>query len=499
MNEQVNILLVDDQTAKLLSYEVILSELGENLMKAHSGREALEHLLKVDVAVVLMDVSMPELDGFELAEIIRQHPRYQRTAIIFVSAVHLTDLDRLRGYQHGAVDYVSVPVVPEILRAKVSVFADLYRKTRQLEQLNRELEQRVAERTAELEASTARLRESETRYRELIYTLPVAIYMCDTQGHITLCNEAAVALWGQAPEIGKELWCGSWRTYNLDGSLLPPEECPMAVAIREDRSVRGQEIIVERPDGSRSYVLPYPDPIHDAAGAVVGGVNMVVDLTERKRIEEDLQLLAQMRERNRLAHELHDNVAQALGYLNLKIGQTHDLLTGNRLTEVGTNLHELKQIVNETYADTRAEIFNLRAAPAQNVRFLETLRQYLDKYQRFYRLDIDLVFEADETHFDFPSEVSIALIRTIQEALMNVRKHAQVDRALIRLVQGAEGWQINIEDAGRGFELNGATSKEFTTYGLKIMQERIEGIGGRLEIVSAPNQGTRINLFYPRG
>jgi len=135
----VNILMVDDQPAKLLSYEVMLEELGENLLKATSGREALEILLKTDIAVVLMDVSMPELDGFELAEMIREHPRFQKTAIIFISAVHLTDLDRLKGYQRGAVDYIAVPVIPDLLRAKVSVFAELHRKARQLELLNIEL------------------------------------------------------------------------------------------------------------------------------------------------------------------------------------------------------------------------------------------------------------------------------------------------------------------------------------------------------------------------
>jgi CheY-like chemotaxis protein len=109
MSEKVNILMVDDQPAKLLSYEAILSELGENLIKATSGREALECLLKNDVAVVLMDVSMPEMNGFELAEMIREHPRFRRTAIIFISAIHLTDLDRLKGYERGAVDYISVP------------------------------------------------------------------------------------------------------------------------------------------------------------------------------------------------------------------------------------------------------------------------------------------------------------------------------------------------------------------------------------------------------
>src|SRR5712672_2608992 len=162
-HEKVNILLVDDQPAKLLAYEVILRELGENLIKASSGREALECLLRNEVAVVLVDVCMPELDGFQLAAMIREHPRFQKTALIFISAVHLTDVDRLRGYEMGAVDYVPVPVVPEVLRAKVRVFAELFRKTRQLEQLNAELERRVAERTAELEASNARLLESEQR------------------------------------------------------------------------------------------------------------------------------------------------------------------------------------------------------------------------------------------------------------------------------------------------------------------------------------------------
>ncbi|HUD62687.1 MAG TPA: response regulator [Acetobacteraceae bacterium] len=155
--ETVNILLVDDQPAKLMSYEVILSELGENLIKANSANEALQHLLKKDIAVILIDVVMPDLDGFELAAMIREHPRFQRTALIFVSAVQIGELDLLRGYEAGAVDYVPVPVVPELLRAKVRVFADLYRKTRQLEQLNRELERRVAERTAELAQTNAEL------------------------------------------------------------------------------------------------------------------------------------------------------------------------------------------------------------------------------------------------------------------------------------------------------------------------------------------------------
>ena len=109
----VNILMVDDQPAKLLSYEAILRDLNENLIKVTSGREALDQLLKTEIALVLLDVSMPDINGFELADLIRQHPRYQSTAIIFISGVHLTDMDRIHAYQRGAVDYISVPVVPD--------------------------------------------------------------------------------------------------------------------------------------------------------------------------------------------------------------------------------------------------------------------------------------------------------------------------------------------------------------------------------------------------
>lgn len=153
-DERVNILLVDDQPAKLLSYEVILGELNETLLKASSATEALQILLKNDIAVLLVDVCMPDLDGFQFASMVRGHPRFEKTAIIFISAIHLSEVESLKGYELGAVDYVPVPVVPELLRAKVRVFVDLYRKTAQLERLNRELEDRVKQRTKELEDAT---------------------------------------------------------------------------------------------------------------------------------------------------------------------------------------------------------------------------------------------------------------------------------------------------------------------------------------------------------
>jgi CheY-like chemotaxis protein len=197
----VNILMVDDQPEKLLSYETILAGLGESLIRADSGKAALEQLLRKDIAVLLVDVFMPELDGFELASMVRSHPRFQRTAIILVSSVMVEDTHRLKGYDSGAMDYVSVPIIPEILRAKVAVFADLYRKTEALEHLNRELERRVAERTAQIELAADLLRASEQRFRLLVENVQdYSIVMLDPEGRVTNWNTGTERLIGYREE-----------------------------------------------------------------------------------------------------------------------------------------------------------------------------------------------------------------------------------------------------------------------------------------------------------
>jgi signal transduction histidine kinase len=156
---KVNILLVDDQPARLLTYETILEELNQNLVSVSSGLEALDKLMRSEYAVVLLDVSMPDMDGFEAARLIHEHPRFQRTPIIFVTGVHMSELDRLKGYKLGAVDYVSVPVVPEILRSKVAVLVELYCKRRELVELNRHL----ADTNEQLAKANAALQAEKTR------------------------------------------------------------------------------------------------------------------------------------------------------------------------------------------------------------------------------------------------------------------------------------------------------------------------------------------------
>src|SRR6266550_27872 len=280
-HEKVNILLVDDQPAKLLAYEVILKELGETLVVATSGREALEYLLKNEVAVILVDVCMPELDGFELAGMIREHPRFQKTAMIFISAIQVSDIDRLRGYEMGAVDYVPVPVVPEVLRAKIKVFAELYRKTRQLERFNAGLEDRVRARTAELEQSNARLLESEKRRSLAIAAGKMGSWDWDWVNGDWMWDE------GQYQILGIDPASFELTPANIQ-ALFHPDDVQMlheawAGFARGAKSYEA-EFRIRRPNGEMRWCAG------TAAASTDKGVT--VDITERKQAEERQNLLA---------------------------------------------------------------------------------------------------------------------------------------------------------------------------------------------------------------
>jgi two-component sensor histidine kinase/two-component SAPR family response regulator len=357
--DKVNILLVDDQPAKLLSYEVILDELGENLIKANSPHEALGLLLKTDVAVVLIDVVMPQIDGFQLAAMIREHPRFQKLAIIFVSGVQIADSDHLRGYEIGAVDYVTVPVVPEVLRAKVKVFIELYRKTRQLETLNAELEQRVAARTAELEAQTERLRQSEERRSIALSAGDMGSWEVDlTTGHIEW-DEGPYRIFDVDPKTFQP------TTERIEALIHPDDrEKNSATAIVATGASRFQvEFRIVRPSGEVRWCYGAGIISRDAEGKPVRMNGVTVDVTDRKRAEERQLLLAREvdhRAKNMLAVVLSvlrltkakttaDFISTVEGRIHA-LAATHNLLSSTRWQ--GANL---RQIVDEEMAPYRAD------------------------------------------------------------------------------------------------------------------------------------------------
>lgn len=471
--DKVNILLVDDQPAKLLSYEVVLRDLGENLIKASSATEALGHLLKNDIAVVLVDVCMPDLDGFELAAMIRDHPRFQRTAIIFISAVLLADTDYLRGYEMGAVDYVPVPVVPELLRAKVKVFAELYRKTRQLETLNTQLETRVRERTAELEAVAERLKESERRRNLALVAGQMGSWDWDLVKGDWMWDEGQYRIFGVDPARFKV-------SLETVAPLVAPEDFARLQQMLADFSGgTGQSFQMEfrifRPDGETRWCFGTATPALDQQGRLVRVSGVTVDITDRKLAEERQLLLAREvdhRARNALA------VVQAIVRLTREVSQQAYVLAVEGRIHALAKAHTLLSEARWKGADV-ARLVAEELAPYRN-----------SEVQRV-RIEGPSVFLAPEK----AQNLALAL----HELATNSAKYGALSVATGRL---AVAWE---NKAGmltlRWQESAGPLVKPPTTqgFGTKIMNASIRHqIGGDVEHDWRPS-GLHCTLRIPSG
>jgi PAS domain S-box-containing protein len=338
--DKVNILLIDDQPSNLLTHEAILGDLGEKLAKAFSAQEALQFLAENETAVVLIAVRPPEHDGFRLAATIRGYPQFNKTAIIFVTETDPSDTDRRRGYEMTPADYVAAPVLPDVLRAKVKVFADLFRKTRELEHLNVKLELHVAKHMAELEASNARLLQSE-------------------QGRSLALAAGQMGSWDW--DVGTDEWAwdeGQYRIFGLDPKsfkvsaesirrLIHPEDLlrlqKIVQVMAQGERTRQTEFRALRPNGEVRWCMGTAAATVDATGRILRISGVTVDVTERREAEERLVLLAREvdhRARNalaiiqsiiRLSHAkgVDDYVATVEGRIRA-LARAHTLLSDSR-------------------------------------------------------------------------------------------------------------------------------------------------------------------------
>ncbi len=497
-NEKVNILMVDDQPAKLLSYEVILAELGENLIKATSATEALDHLLKKDIGIVLTDVSMPDMDGFDLAEMIRQHPRFQKTAIIFISGVHLTDLDRVKGYRQGAVDYITVPVIPELLRAKVSVFAELHRKRRELEALNQRLEQLVAERTEALQERA-----------DLLELATEAIIVRDLEGQIQFWNSGAEELygWRRDEAIGKSIQAllqtqsvnanGDWQLQLLsegkwDGNLIH--------RTRDDREVIVASRQALKSDG-------------EGRGGAILEINR--DITSRLQTEEALRkaerLAAMGRVAGIIAHEINNPLEAIINAFYLL--RDHPSLDGEargyaRLGE--EELLRVAHIVRQTlgfYRESQQPTLVSVADVLNNVLELQS------RHLQINRIELDRRYQTDAMVFGFPVELKQVLLNLIGNAVqampeggrlrVRVREHTdprtQLRGVAVSICDNGSG--IHPESAKKLFEPFFSTkSAKGTGLGLWISKGIVQKHDGTIQfrsIQTSRGHATCFRVFLP--
>ena len=269
---QASILIVDDHPANLLALEAMLAPLGHRLVKAQSGDEALKQILQRDFALILLDVQMSGMNGFETAALVKQHPRSRHIPIIFITALSRDAEHVFRGYSQGAVDYLMKPFEPEILRSKVAVFIDLYLKGETIKLQERMLRQRERE---------AIERRSQHRYRSLLDSMPQCVWAASPEGEIYYWNRASLAYCGiNADQITRDSF---WR-------MIHPDERPL-VEDDWEATIEGQqpfqrELRLRRAsDGAYRWHLGRMVPERNEQGALVGWIATAVDIDDHKRAE----------------------------------------------------------------------------------------------------------------------------------------------------------------------------------------------------------------------
>lgn len=271
-------------------------------------------------------------------------------------------------------------------------------------------------------AAEQAVHDSEVRYRTLVEGLSVAVYTTDRGGRITLCNAAAVRLWGREPEIGKDLWCGSWRIFWPDGNPMELDECPMSIALRERRAVRDVEIVVERPDGTRVNVLPYPTPLFASTGELVGAVNVLVDITEQGRMQEALRAALRSKDDflGEISHELRNPITQIVGFAELLHSRWEQLdadTQGESIGEIHEQAQRLGRLVENMLVLSRLERGMAAATEPQLVQRILPLT--LEKFrQRHPRTTL---------HKDIPDDLPPVESNagTIDQVIWNLLSNAQ--------------------------------------------------------------------------
>lgn len=347
MEPKVNILLVDDKLENLLALEAILEKLGENLVRATSGEEALRCLLHQDFAVILLDVQMPGMDGFETATLIRNRGRSRHTPIIFLTAFSTSDQMLFKGYALGAVDYLLKPLDPNILTSKVTVFVELFKKTEAIKQ-----------QTAQLVAVNTELRQSEERFRSLSTCSPVGIFEIDTEGGCKYTNPRYQAICGlKAAESLEKRWLES----------VHPEDKERAISswsayIREGRDY-SEEFRFQTAHGSIRWVQVRSSPMLSGQGDLLGYVGTLEDITERKQAEEvRAQVIREQTARqeaeaaNRmkdeflavLSHELRTPLTSMLGWSKiLRAKKLDEKATSRALEAIERNATSQMQLIED--------------------------------------------------------------------------------------------------------------------------------------------------------
>jgi PAS domain S-box-containing protein len=336
---------------------------------------------------------------------------------------------------------------------------------------------KIARDITEQKRAEAALRDSERRLQDLLAAIPAAIYTTDATGTITYYNEAAVEFAGRRPIIGSDKWSVAWKLYWPDGTPLPHDQTPVALALKEDRPIRGKEIVAERPDGTRIPYIPFPTPLHDANGKLVGAINMLVDVSERKQAETQQRVL--MRELN---HRVKNNMQMLQSLLFTATRQTQNLEARRVLEDVANRITAMAAAQRVLYGADAATRFDAA----------EFLDAVCNAAQQSFPSNVKIVREMASGELDNDNAMPLALI--LNELLTNAVKHGGNggDETQIRVgLTNGDGFELYVEDDGPGFDFQSVRNQ---SSGLKLVQLLARQLRGHLEVSTKPSSRCTIRF-----
>ncbi len=370
----------------------------------------------------------------------------------------------------------------------------------------------IATDITEFKRTQEALRHSEQGFRELVDILPIAVYTCDAAGRIESCNRQAVSLWGRVPLLGDapEFFCGAYRLHTPEGAYLPHADCPMAEVLRTGRAVADREIVIERPDGTRRTAVVNIIPRRDEAGTLTGAINCLMDITDRKRAEQDLQAyteqlrvqsnrLVELHEAGRLAlsRELHDRVGQNLSALNINLGIVLGQLPEAVRAQVGARLKDSQELVEATVDVITDVMADLRPPLLDDYGLLPALKAIAEQFAR--RTGIEVAVRGPAQSMDLSRQAEISLCRIVQESLTNLAKHARAKNVKIEAALLPDQITLTVADDGIGFDAGAQGPRNGRTgWGMLTMRERAVALGGTLTVDSKPGLGTSVTVTLKR-
>jgi PAS domain S-box-containing protein len=333
---------------------------------------------------------------------------------------------------------------------------------------------KVARDITDKKRAEARLQHNERQLQELLSAIPAAIYTTDAQGKITYFNEAAAEFAGRRPELGSDEWCVTWKIYKPDGTFLPHDQCPMAIALKEGRAIRGVEAVAERPDGTRVPFIPYPTPLRDSDGKVIGAINMLVDISQRKEAETQQRILL-----NELNHRVKNNMQMLQSLLSASARNSKSMEAQATLQEATGRVAAMAAAQRSLYG----------SGPAAGFSAAEFLRSVCETAQQAFPPDVEIDCAAD--NLELPNDAAMPLALILNELLTNAVKHGVNGKGRgrigISLRQNEDRFALTVEDDGPGFDLSEMRSR---SSGLFLIQGLARQLGGTFTASRLPTRCT---------